>query len=164
MTMTIEEAIKHCEEVAKENEYASKKGIWFLPENEVKDIKEQCAECAADHKQLADWLRELQELREKHWGECRQIAHYDDELYQAIKRAIINNGRAVLTNMDNLDLQDENRELKKLLTIAMADLAEAEDCACCIFDSRQCPSVTGDCTFKWKYHDEAMKLIGGEEE
>ena len=162
--MTIEEAIKHCEEVAKENEYASNEGKWFLPENEVNDIKEQCAECAADHRQLAEWLRELQELREKHWDECRQIALYDDELWKMTIRAIKNNGRAVLTNMDNLDLQDENRELKRLLKAAMSDLTEAEDCSCCIFDSKQCPGVTGDCTFKWRYHDEAMELIGGEQE
>ncbi len=112
--------------------------------------------------QLTEWLQELNILRVKHWDECRQIAHYDDELYQTIKRAIINNGRAVLTNMDNLDLQDENRELKRLLKAAIIDLEEAEDCSCCIHDGKQCPGVTGDCTFKWKYTDEAEKLIGKE--
>ena len=30
--------------------------------------------------ELTAWLKELQKLREKHWDECRQIAHYDDEL------------------------------------------------------------------------------------
>lgn len=152
--MTIDEAIKHCLEVVKKNEQAKKDGqLW---------IDTEYNECCNDHRQLADWLRELKDLRDKHWDECRQIAHYDDELYQAIKRAALYNGRAVLTNMDNLDLQDENRELKKLLTIAMADLAEAEVCACCIFDSKQCPGVIGDCTFKWKHHDEAIELMGGE--
>ena len=72
--------------------------------------------------QLAEWLQELELLREKHWDECRQIALYDDELWKTAIRAIKNNGRAILTNMYNLDLQDENRELKRLLKAAMADL------------------------------------------
>ena len=38
--MTLEEAIKHCEEKACGN-----------------------TECSAEHKQLAEWLKELQELR-----------------------------------------------------------------------------------------------------
>ncbi|WP_367567771.1 hypothetical protein [Lacrimispora sp.] len=40
--MSLEEAIKHCEDKAKEM---------------------GCSECAKDHLQLADWLRELKQLR-----------------------------------------------------------------------------------------------------
>lgn len=40
--MTLDEAIAHCEEVA----------------------KSLCGECAKQHKQLAEWLKELKELRE----------------------------------------------------------------------------------------------------
>ena len=39
--MTLEEAIKHCDEVS----------------------NQQCNACGTEHKQLADWLRELKELR-----------------------------------------------------------------------------------------------------
>lgn len=46
VTMTLDEAIKHCEEVAEEER-----------------VKE-CWECVRDHKQLADWLRELKAYRE----------------------------------------------------------------------------------------------------
>lgn len=145
--MTLDEAIKHCNEVVKKNEQAKKDGqLWIDTEYE---------DCCADHRQLAEWLRELQELRDKHWGECRQIAHYDDELQKLMIPAIV-------AALDNLDANDMIRELKKLLKIAMADLREAEDCSCCIFDSKQCPGVTGDCTFKWKHHDEAIELMGGE--
>ena len=42
--MTLEQAIKHCYEVAE---------------------KEQCYACAEEHLQLASWLEELKELREK---------------------------------------------------------------------------------------------------
>ena len=184
MTMTIEEAIKHCEEVTEKEEQ-------FCVQDDIScRFQKSHAECAADHRQLAEWLTELKqwrrvygicpsyemcipecregynaqirELETKHWDECRMIAQYDDELKEATLRAIRNNARTVLANMDNLDLHDENRELKRLLKAAMADLREAEDCGCCIFDSKQCPGVTGDCTFKWKHHDEAIELMGGE--
>ena len=41
--MTLDEAIEHCEEVA----------------------KIVCDECAEEHMQLAEWLRELKKLREQ---------------------------------------------------------------------------------------------------
>ena len=44
--MTIDEAIRHCEEVVERYE-----------------TKEGCQECAADHRQLAEWLTELKELK-----------------------------------------------------------------------------------------------------
>lgn len=45
--MKLDEAIKHCEEKAKE---LSGKG---------------CNECARDHEQLAEWLKELKDLKEQ---------------------------------------------------------------------------------------------------
>ena len=39
--MTLDEAIQHCEEVANRD----------------------CSQCSKDHEQLADWLKELKELR-----------------------------------------------------------------------------------------------------
>lgn len=41
-SMTLEEAIKHCEEIA----------------------KNRCNECASDHRQLAEWLKELKHRKE----------------------------------------------------------------------------------------------------
>lgn len=46
--MSIEEAIKHCNEVA----------------DSYNDTVPDC-ECASDHRQLASWLQELKERREK---------------------------------------------------------------------------------------------------
>ena len=46
--MTIEEAIEHCKEVAAGNTAQGK-----------------CPSCAAEHLQLAGWLMELKERREK---------------------------------------------------------------------------------------------------
>jgi hypothetical protein len=42
--MTLEEAIAHCEERAKAD----------------------CTECAKEHRQLAEWLKELKDLRKRY--------------------------------------------------------------------------------------------------
>ena len=61
--MTIDEAIKHCLEVAEENEELSSKfDEW--DEWEEADAN-NCRECAADHRQLAEWLTELADLKEE---------------------------------------------------------------------------------------------------
>lgn len=56
--MTLDEAIKHCEEVAKEKEYEYQERIAFCDmENAI-----VCAECETEHKQLAKWLRDYKRL------------------------------------------------------------------------------------------------------
>lgn len=58
--MTLDEAIKHCEEVAHEKRIESGECI------SVNDLEnaEACYECGEDHKQLALWLTELKRRRE----------------------------------------------------------------------------------------------------
>jgi hypothetical protein len=59
--LTLDEAIKHCLEVAEENEELSSKfDEW--DEWEEADAN-NCRECAADHRQLAEWLTELKEAK-----------------------------------------------------------------------------------------------------
>lgn len=53
MLMTMEEAIKHCEEVAERLE--GKDGYAYTDST--------CDECAKEHRQLAEWLREVEESR-----------------------------------------------------------------------------------------------------
>ena len=60
--MTIDEAIKHCEKVAEEKEDNAR---WEL----TSTWKDECRECAADHRQLAEWLTELKERRATKRGE-----------------------------------------------------------------------------------------------
>lgn len=77
--MTIEEAIKHCEEVTKEQEKAATE--WH--ENQVRKCKlipfaemdytyeNNCKKCAEEHRQLAEWLKELKQYKEhKFCGDC----------------------------------------------------------------------------------------------
>ncbi len=57
--MTLEEAIKHAEEVMVENLEKTK------DRNASDPIAINCFECADEHRQLAEWLRELKQLREQ---------------------------------------------------------------------------------------------------
>ena len=63
--MTLEEAIEHAEKVAKNNE---KKAVryhrhgGYVYEAEARE----CEKCANEHRQLAEWLRELQAYRKEH--------------------------------------------------------------------------------------------------
>ena len=56
--MTIDEAIKHSEEVAERYER--------MEDSHDDKLKDECLQCAADHRQLAEWLRELKNLKTKY--------------------------------------------------------------------------------------------------
>ncbi len=60
--LDLESAIKHCEEVAEAEEQKYKR--WEGDYSHLKKI-DSCLECAKEHKQLAEWLRELKAYREK---------------------------------------------------------------------------------------------------
>lgn len=54
--MTIDEAIKHCEEVVARYEKQAANSM-------SKEGKEYNCSCATDHRQLAEWLKELKEAK-----------------------------------------------------------------------------------------------------
>lgn len=56
--MTLDEAIKHCEEKAKEIRKANEE----MP-TDCK-LSESLCECAEEHEQLAEWLKELKDYQE----------------------------------------------------------------------------------------------------
>lgn len=61
--MTIDEAIKHAEEVAEEKENEAQDLEYF--KLDWKYEAKQCSKCAKEHRQLAEWLKELKQLREQ---------------------------------------------------------------------------------------------------
>lgn len=78
--MTLDEAIKHCEEKAEELNHEVK--IWVhCPNdpNKEKDIKdfEDCKKCAEEHRQLAEWLKELKRLQSL---EVRQDTYEENDV------------------------------------------------------------------------------------
>ena len=77
------------------------------------------------------------ELEDKHWNECRQIAHYDDEL----------------------------RKAKELLKAAVEDfkvIGKVLDSDCDILiNCDECPLQSGHYNCRsWNHQDEALALIG----
>ena len=60
--MTIDEAIKHSEEVAKEKENEAQELEYS--KLDWKHEANLCKECAEEHRQLAEWLKELKMYRE----------------------------------------------------------------------------------------------------
>ena len=83
--MNIDEAIKHCLDVAKENDKLCKRfdDASGYTRSGNKDIRttdaKKCEKCAEEHRQLAEWLKELKELREQtRWIPVRERLPYID--------------------------------------------------------------------------------------
>lgn len=69
--MTIDDVIKHCEEVAEKQEITAKSNLMELDKTKADGILrlydadeyESCMKCATEHRQLAEWLIELKAWR-----------------------------------------------------------------------------------------------------
>lgn len=64
--MTIDEAIKHCEEVTEEQESKASFNEYRFKTKHIEVYERQwknCKECASEHRQLAKWLKELKEFK-----------------------------------------------------------------------------------------------------
>lgn len=68
-SMTLEEAIKHCEDKAEELEEAAKE---HRLQFDTRETISNCEECAKDHRQLAEWLKCLKEIWDS--GCCNDCA------------------------------------------------------------------------------------------
>lgn len=138
--MTIDEAIKHCLEVVEDNETkALRIGEQYEGTLLDRDAKE-CRRCAAEHRQLAEWLTELKQWR-RVYGICPSYEMCIPECKEGYDAQIA--------------------EYKRLLKEALADLAEAEHCGLCKYeadDIATCQRKPINC-FVWRYADEALKLL-----
>lgn len=55
------------------------------------------------------------------------------------------------------------KEAKRLLKAAVDDMSKEADCGICLHDDDGgCPIEVAACKFKWRYADEALKLLNGE--
>lgn len=150
MKMTLDEAIAHCLEVAEQNETSA---ITYKNCKEIKanmyekltaeKAENDCRECAADHRQLAEWLTELKQWR-RVYGICPSYEMCIPECKEGYNAQIA--------------------EYKRLLKAAVEDLekiASVDECSFPYCDNR-CPfECVGQCEEKhWKHKDEALKLIG----
>ena len=80
--MTLEEAIKHCEEVAEAEEQKYKE--WKGDYSHLKKI-DSCLECANEHRQLAEWLKELKVYKDlstyNRENKCCECEYEDSEYF-----------------------------------------------------------------------------------
>lgn len=65
--MTLDEAIRHCEEVAKENERIAFDLTTAFNMETIKS--KECKKCANEHRQLAEWLKDYKRLKEQELNE-----------------------------------------------------------------------------------------------
>ena len=81
--MTLDEAIKHAEEVAEEKEEQA----W---EAQLQEEYRICKDCAKEHRQLAEWLKELKQLRKQtktgRWIPCSERLPEDDKKQYIVQK------------------------------------------------------------------------------
>ena len=79
--MELDEAIKHCEEVAHAKREQSKIAYTVAHQMNEKPNK-SCEKCAEEHEQLAEWLKQLQEVKKivDEWHTIRDIQDADDAM------------------------------------------------------------------------------------
>ena len=142
--LTLEDAISYCLEVAEQNE----KKAEYRPRMDYYDEIESradCLQCTTNYRQIAEYLMELTELRVK----VIQLEKDYEELEEI-------NSKHMWETDNLLDMAKEDyrtiMELKKLLRLAVGDFEEVRDYLSEPY-VRLCD--------KWRYADEALKLIGG---
>lgn len=173
--MTLDEAIAHCLEVAEQNESSA---ITYKNCKEIKanmyekltaeKAENDCRECATDHRQLAEWLKELKDLREENkvlMQECDRLIKEKGELLSKVS------GGDVLRICQ---LEEKLEKAKRLLKAAVEDMrwvnenTQDSDGTCVMRKGQGCGDcpldINGDLWCKWKHESEALKLIGGEED
>ena len=149
--MTLDEAIKNWQRQAELDDNCADKCVAAYGEDN--DIVKSWRECAAYHRQLAEWLGELKELR----------SIVDACNILALDAFAVEN------------LCKELKEAKRLLKAAVEDFAKLDrentknkNCMMSEMDCADCPlswdSVDDrvEPCHSWRYTNEALKLIGGE--
>lgn len=148
--LTLDEAIKHCLEVAEQNE----KKAEYRPRMDYYDEIEsraECLECATEHRQLAEWLMEVKDLREENIN-----LKNDNERLRDCVDGCVHNGE-----LDYAELAEAKQLLKSAINVLNMFIPCDEDynCSECIKQRQNCDY---DDSFKWRYLDEALKLINDE--
>lgn len=142
--MTIDEAIKDLEYGSKQLEMEIKSGLWIKgSESELR-----CKEGIALNKQHIEWLTELKDLREENkvlTSECDRLTKEKGELLSKVS------GGDVLRICQ---LEEQLEKAKRLLKAAMKDMNT-------LYETGKDEGCIG-IKFKWRFADEALKLIGDE--
>lgn len=143
--MTLDEAIKHCFEVAHskemEAEFETDYACYFMTDKE----REECKECSSDHRQLAERLTELKQWR-RVYGVCPSYEMCIPECKEGY----------------NAQIAEYKRLLKSAAKVLSMFIPCDDDyCSECIKQRQNCDY---DDRFKWLYAAEVFALIGEEGE
>lgn len=140
--LTLEEAISHCLEVANskemEAEFETDYVCYFMTDKE----REECKECATDHRQLAEWLTELKQWR-RVYGVCPSYEMCIPECKEGYNAQIA-----------------EYKRLLKAATGIIKDVDCNEDYLCDECEYRA--KCDGGFSFYWRYANEAKNLLNDE--
>ena len=80
--LSLDEAIAHCLEVAEEQDMKAGFETDYQTYTMSETERERCRECANEHRQLAEWLKELKQLREQtRWIPVSERLPMSDEEY-----------------------------------------------------------------------------------
>lgn len=143
--LTLDEAIKYCLEVASEND--SQAAEYNEHDEWEFANKCNCEQCASDHRQVAEWLRELKDMRAENkvlMAECDRLIKEKGELLSKVS------GGDVLRICQ---LEEQLKEAKRLLKAAIEDFNVIKP-----YLSEPYSHLCNE----WRYTDEALKLIRGE--
>jgi hypothetical protein len=163
--LTLDEAIEHCLEVAEQNEtsaitYKNCKEIKtnIYEKRTAEKAENDCRECAAEQRQLAEWLMEAKDLKEENKF---LISEFD----RLIKERVKERGE-LLKKLEQI------AEYKRLMKAAVDGFkwleqhTEDDNGGCIVKTSNiscgNCPFNTDGADCKWKHEAEALKLIGDE--
>ena len=121
--MDLDSAIKHCEEVAKEQEshgYCDRSLCVIMDVNnatcdECEAVK--CRECASEHRQLAEWLKELKAYKETWnklgmWLADTRLAIAPDEFLNDVDEELVRVAQVDMidTVLEWMDKQEVSQE------------------------------------------------------
>lgn len=101
--MTIEGAIKHYEEVAEKEERSAK--LHPRPDKYVKGSGKKylsCVACAEEHRQIAEWLKELKRLKEQEPCEDCISRAYIEPIVEELENICINEDEHILSLLSNI--------------------------------------------------------------
>ena len=148
--MNLEEAIEYCLDVVKQSQREAE--VYdLLAENNNNSYEKltasrfymNCTECATEYRQFAEWLTELKELQEENkilTSKCDSLIKENSELNELKEKAVL----GICQREARL------KEAKELLKFALEDFSEIKPYLSEPY-SHLCD--------KWRYADEAIKLI-----
>ena len=152
--MTLEEAIKHAEEVAETNEI---KASWFLG----KEGYEDCVECAEEQRQLAEWLRDYRRLKEQEPCEDEYIKVPKKALKYRTAGMVAYNAEWLKNHFDieRAVICGAQESCEDVMAIHTQGLGEGIRCAMCTDSMKSDRGCDGGCVVNEAMYKEVMNTI-----